>query len=588
MRVQLNSRLVLVLAVLLVAAGIAFAWLLSSGSSPSAGPPRQPSGQTASRPVAASETASVITTRTAGRPLPATESVQLDLVLRQRSGALDRYLHGLFDPSSALYGHYLSPAQYGERFGIGPARVRALERRLRALGLDVRQTYPQETLIDVTATAAVIRHDFGVTLRSYTGLHGQRYFKPNRAPRIPGSLAGAVTTISGLDTDLVTQTEVLPASSGGAIQPIDAQIGYDVKPLYESANGGLVGQGQTIGVIGIDGFSMSSFEHYSHDLKLGGPTPQTVVLSKPSVATPIEGDLDLETIHGIAPGAQIIDYQTSFGDLPSSIMDIVNAHKATIISGSFGACDGTKRDPFQLPTAFRQAVEKALAAAVASGITFLFSTGDAGAYDCQRMFPKDSNLTVEFPADAPYTLAVGGTVLSLNSDDTYASEAAWGDASTNSGGGGGLNPYDPAPSWEYDIPGYSTGGRQTPDVSAAAGLASPWWVYTGQSGNGWTQVGGTSAAAPFWAGSLLLIQQYMEQQKAGPLCFATPLLYEIADQSWKYPPFHDVALGDNLYYSAVTGWDFATGLGSPDVFNLATAIVSYRQSHPLAGGTCQG
>lgn len=106
---------------------------------------------------------------------------------------------------------------------------------------------------------------------------------------------------------------------------------------------------------------------------------------------------------------------------------------------------------------------------------------------------------------------------------------------------------------------------------------------------GWDAAYGTSAATPFWAASMLLVQQFMVSHHAGPLCFATPLLYGIAGETWHNPPFHDVVLGGNRYYQAGPGWDFATGWGSPNVGNLATAAVAYRRRHPLpsAGNACR-
>ena len=100
---------------------------------------------------------------------------------------------------------------------------------------------------------------------------------------------------------------------------------------------------------------------------------------------------------------------------------------------------------------------------------------------------------------------------------------------------------------------------------------------------------GTSAATPFWATSMLIVQQYMQKQRVGPLCFAAPLLYALAERSWRYPPFHDITIGDNRFYQAEPGWDFATGWGSPEVYNLATYAVSYRQRNPLPGhNACAG
>src|SRR5262249_31073118 len=129
----------------------------------------------------------------------------------------------------------------------------------------------------------------------------------------------------------------------------------------------------------------------------------------------------------------------------------------------------------------------------------------------------------------------------------------------------------------------SNGFRQLPDVSALAG--TPYWrIWTtfDDGTRGWANGNGTSAATPFWAASMLLVQQYMAKQKAGQVCFAAPLLYAIAKSSPN--AFFDIVSGTNLGWSAAKGWDFATGWGTPDLWNIARAAVSYRAKHPLPSG----
>ena len=114
------------------------------------------------------------------------------------------------------------------------------------------------------------------------------------------------------------------------------------------------------------------------------------------------------------------------------------------------------------------------------------------------------------------------------------------------------------------------------DVSAASDPSTGWAiVQDGQLG----EVGGTSAATPFWAGTAALIDQYAHGQGIKALGFIDPMLYAIASSAQPAAPFHDITIGTNRYYPATAGWDFATGLGSPDVFNLAQDIVAYLKSH---------
>jgi kumamolisin len=180
-------------------------------------------------------------------------------------------------------------------------------------------------------------------------------------------------------------------------------------------------------------------------------------------------------------------------------------------------------------------------------------------------------------------VAVGGTSLSVGADGGYAGETAWEGTLENDGGGGGLSTIFRRPSWQR-APGvidrFSNGFRQIPDVSANADPLTGWSIVSNGSLG---PVAGTSAAAPFWAGAMALIAQYARQQGVSRLGFVDPMLYAIASTPQPKPPFHDITVGTNRFYPATPGWDYATGLGSPDVNNLAQDIVRYLQSHPASG-----
>ena len=172
-------------------------------------------------------------------------------------------------------------------------------------------------------------------------------------------------------------------------------------------------------------------------------------------------------------------------------------------------------------------------------------------------------------------ISVGGTSLSVMPNASYQGETAWDDTLEQAGGGGGLSLDFARPSWQV-APGvanqFSDGKRQLPDVSADADPWSGWASYTG--GN--LQVaGGTSAATPFWAAATALIAQYVRQHGVTRLGFVDPMLYAIAARPQRVPGFHEITIGGNRYYPATTGWDFATGLGSPNVYNLAQDVVGY-------------
>jgi kumamolisin len=252
---------------------------------------------------------------------------------------------------------------------------------------------------------------------------------------------------------------------------------------------------------------------------------------------------------------------------------LVAQGRVKIVSDSMGYCE------LGFPSADIQRDEQAIEAAVSHGINIFKSTGDSGAYQCSRFDSSDHRLSVEWPASSPGVIAVGGTSLAVTTSGGYSGETAWEDVLEASGGGGGLSDVFSRPGWQR-APGvnsrYSDGKRQIPDVSANADPNTGWALFTAGS---LSPTAGTSAAAPFWAGAMALIEQYAREHGVRQLGFVDPMLYRIASTPQVAPPFHDVTVGTNRYYPATPGWDFATGLGSPDVYNLARDIVRYLKDH---------
>jgi len=523
-------------------------------------------------------------------PTATTVDVDVDLVLRVRRAALDRYLAAVSDPHSPLYGRYLAPIESGRRFGLSQHSLAALGRRLEALGLRVTERPATRTSLRVRGSAALVDRLFSVRLHDFTGRTG-RYHRPDRPPSVPRFLTRWVQDVAGLDETPVVHTDAAERTLE-PFEPSDSKEFYDVGPLHQRK---LDGRGQTIALLTIDRFSARNIK--MHAARYGLAVKPVIVrkVGRGSQDTSsFESDMDIEIIRSVVPGAQIVNYQlgSTVPQIADAIEQVVSEGKATIVSASFGLCDGTARDDsyisgphplLKLNTGDRKRVKDALATGAAAGISFFFSTGDLGGHDCQRAAPKDPLLSAHFPADASYAVAVGGTVAFPSGKGL--GEGAWGDSLSNSGGGGGLNPFDKQPAWQTDVHVTgSNGKRQLPDVSALAG--SPYWsIYSTYSdGRGWGGGGGTSAATPFWAGAMVLVQQYMAQKHAGPVCFAAPFLYALAKDSWKARPFFDITTGTNLGWPAAKGWDFATGWGSPDVWNLAQDAVAYRSKHPLPGG----
>ncbi|HEX4323199.1 MAG TPA: S53 family peptidase [Gaiellaceae bacterium] len=472
-----------------------------------------------------------------------------------------------------------SAGALGARYGLPAADIGKVERLLGAHGIAVTATYPQRTEIDARASAATLSRFFGVGFRDVVGASGGSYHEPTGAPRIPSGLRPFVTGVVGLSNRPVALPADLPHD---ALRPDDAAIAYDLAPLRKA---GIDGTGEAIAVVSLEPFppnvseTSSDVSTFRAQFGAKGPSPEDVKVDGGGTVSDLsEDDLDLDVVSAIAPGAQIINYEapeTAAGEV-DVFNRIVADGKVGIVTFSWGLCD------FSLPSGFRHAVQRSLQLAVARGITVFVSSGDSGSYDCQRQSFSNHSLSVDFPSDLPQVVSVGGTLLSVGTDGSYFAESGWENPLSDAGGGGGIDTRDAAPSWQRaaHLPG--GGHRVLPDVAASASPASGWIVR--DYGN-WDSFGGTSASSPFWASSMLLAEQYARKHGVNRRCFLAPILYRLATTPQPYPAFHDVRTGGNRFYSAKKGWDFATGFGSPDVYNLTRDLTAYLRSHPCGPGS---
>ncbi len=274
----------------------------------------------------------------------------------------------------------------------------------------------------------------------------------------------------------------------------------------------------------------------------------------------METALDVEWAHATAPGANIVLVEASSAasnNLFAAISTARNLAGVSVVSMSWGLAEYngvTSLDSyFTTPTGH-------------TGITFVASSGDAGAYS------NGSTVSVNYPAASPNVLAVGGTSLSIDSNGNYLAESAWGNGSSsaaNGGSGGGLSIYESQPSYQKGVVTQSNTQRGVPDVSM---LADP---NTGVSivdsydapSAPWIQIGGTSLAAPMWAGIVAVADQGRALTGQTTLTSSQTLADIYAAPA---SDFHDITTGSNGY-SAGPGYDLVTGRGSP----IANQIINY-------------
>jgi len=281
-------------------------------------------------------------------------------------------------------------------------------------------------------------------------------------------------------------------------------------------------------------------------------------------------------VAGLAPAASIKVYQTDgnanddpwtqVNDELQRIIDDnpANANAGSVVSISLGIdeADISSADVRALDSSLQQLTQ-------VEHMTAFVASGDCAAFADETF----GDLSVSFPASDPWAVAVGGTELSVDSQSKRADESAWSQfpnifkCNNSWGSGGGNSSLFQRPDWQ-NANGvnnkYSQNARQLPDLSAAADNLANYFQGS------WGAVGGTSAAAPIWAAGQALVNEDTIQ-RLNTFGYA-PQLYYAADKQAGGNAYFDVTSGNNLYYPATPGWDYATGLGTPNLANFDPAV----------------
>jgi subtilase family serine protease len=527
------------------------------------------------------------------------QQLNLSIGLQLRNQAdLDSLLNAIYDPQSLQYHQFLTPEQFNQSFAPTSDQVQQVVAFLQSQGLTITSIAPNNLLIDATGTVAQAQQTFNTQINTYQ-LGSRTFYANATAPTLPGSISQLITSISGLDNSIqyrplyqrahsyrqsilkhltkrLSHNNLAGPTSGYG--PKDLTGAYNLTPLQSA---GILGDNQTVALFELDGYQPNDVAQYLQNYNLGNPNTNNVLVDGFNGSAgqgAIEVELDMEVVAAMAPHANQIIYEgpnTTQG-LNDTYNKIVTDNKAQIVSTSWGLCEASSGNAElqTLDTIFKQGA--------AQGISIFAASGDSGAYDC-----GDTNLAVDSPAGDPYVTGVGGTNLQLNAG-AYGSESVWSNPGNTqrgpkgAGGGGGISSTFKQPAWQTG-PGvhnqYSNGFRQVPDISADADTATGYAMYctvtnAGCPASGWISVGGTSASAPLWAGSVALVNQYLQAQGKKRIGFANPALYGLFNAQQQFPAFHDITTGNNLFYPATSNYDLASGIGSPDIYNIARDLVA--------------
>ncbi len=567
----------------------------------------------------------------------------------EQETALKTLLDRQQDRSSPNYHQWLTPQQFGEQFGASDQDIQTVTAWLQSHGFTVNRVSNGKTVIDFSGTAAQVRQAFHTEIHKYV-VHGETHWANANDPAIPLALTpvvGGVATLHNFTKkpQLIASNKRFEATYRPGVRPqftgsdgSHALAPEDFTYIYHTSTG-YYGQGVTIAVVGRTDINIEDVNQFRNVFGLSQSCSACAI--SPQVvhngADPgdLGGDEEAEAVldtswaGAIAPAATlklVVSQSTNTSDgVDLSELYIIDNNLSDVMTESFGGCEA---DVSQTDANYYASLA---AQAAAEGITYVVAAGDSGAEGCDRAdtAPATGPVSVNILASTPFTIAVGGTQLNENGNDSaywdlygdyylgsaygYIPENVWNESCTTAGsvnpctggnspglwaGGGGASKFFAKPSWQTGVVGIpNDGARDVPDVAfTAAGHDAYLLCLDGSctpDSRGYIYFqgyGGTSAATPSFAGIMAqVVTQSGRQGQANYLLYLMAAREALSvcngsDPSSYYGPcvFNDVTVGNNAVpgepgygttsgaYQATVGYDLATGLGSVNVYYLVS------------------
>jgi trimeric autotransporter adhesin len=591
----------------------------------------------------------------------------------QQEASLRTWLDSVQNVSSSNFRRWMTPEEFGARFGVSDADLATVESWLQSQGFSINKVAKSRMAIEFSGTTAQVEAAFHTSIHSYV-VQGVKHWANASDPQIPSALAPVVAGLAQLNnfeprsnairgpageydakTGAIHPSYTIGSATQGYyifVAPADAATIYNIPTTLNPNLSGTAydGSGVTIGIAGDSNIDVAQNAKYRSTFGLPAKATSVVIdggNDPGENGDAIEAYLDTEVAGGMAPNANITLYtaeDTAYqSGLFLAVQRALDDNQIDILNVSFGACEAV------LGVAGNQFINNLWEQAASQGITVTVSSGDSGSAGCDNPnteLQATNGLAVNGIGSTPFNISVGGTDFDVlyssfpGSFSTYVDltnslpnhrsalkyipEEPWNNstypniniASNNTtspnmnivAGGGGVSSVYALPNWQSSAS--SSSGRGLPDVSFLAGngfYGAVWGLCTdlevdnsgnpvadctaGATGNNFylTGVGGTSAAAPAFAGMLALVKQ-----KTGTrLGQADYVIYNLAKTAYS-SVFHDVTTGDNsvfctlnspncqiinasIYeyylsgYNAGTGYDLASGLGSVNAGKLVSS-----------------
>ena len=548
--------------------------------------------------------------------LPASTPMHIVVGLQeQNADQVQPTLKRMLTPGDPLYGTSLTVQQFVAQFGPTTAQVQAVENYLSSAGFTSVTVADNQLLVEADGTAGGVEAAFNTALEQYS-VNGATVYLNTAPAQVPASLSGIIVAVLGLNNivalrpDLGTvktgpQTDpctppscATPDLSNETFTPQQYQIAYDAaspdpaptaKPAWASSSCTSfaapqllpTGKCTAIGIISEGDLTqvVKDLRTYETTYKLP-EVPVTVVnagIASPDTSGADEWDLDSQTSTGIAQQVSHLYFYVATSltdsDIGLAINKAVSSNQVKAFNMSFGECEFS---PYLDGAMLLD--DEMFGEAALQGITPFASSDDQGSacpVEGTNGVPLSGPPDTSYPASSPYVIAVGGTNLFTNANYTYDFETA-ADFS-----GGGPSYFETSPFWQaYTgsgtlpiVPSSEVGDRGVPDVSMCAGgfevaICAANIFVDGTA----TLVGGTSLSSPLAMGSWARIET-SHNNKVG---FAGPLIYQLANggPTPSSPYFNDVILGGNGLYTALPGYDYVTGLGSWDIYEINKVLPS--------------
>jgi kumamolisin len=542
----------------------------------------------------------------------ANENVSLSLAVQLDDDLLKQTFHQLYGPKAPKAKHFLSSAEFAQKFGLDEKRKKIKEFALaQGLTIDATQDRPESMIVNVSGQVSHVENAFHVRLFHYKDAQGHRFRSPDTDPTIPASLAPHLGHVLGLSTLLGVahphiQLRPSPAKPKSATTlsnhaahpqgltgsgPPNTLAPSDIKTIYGLDSVSLNGSGQNVALVELDGYNPADVTTYESNFSLphvpiaflgvdgslnkchGQDCSQQTVGGDPAMTEPA---LDIEMVEALSPGvAQILFYQgpNSLQGLYDVYNKIATDNSAKVVSTSWGLPE------LKASSSFLQQENQVFMRMAIQGQSLFAAAGDTGAYDDGGQ----TQLAVDDPAAQPYVTSVGGT--SLSGTLQVHTETVWNNGyvtaiSSYIAGGGGYSVIWPIPDYQEGLPDQTAHPfRHVPDVALNADLYnSPYALYVAGS---WYGAGGTSAGSPLWAALTTMVNQKRQANGDSPAGFINADLYLLGSGPNYLAFYNDITVGDNGYYQAGTGYDLSTGWGSFQGRAMIDGLVNPNQTPAL-------